>query len=381
MDSVFYMLLSISMSILFYSNSSQEYTPEDIFRLIEASMQQYETISAEISAVSYKGHDENDELITQRTQTILSRWTKDRSMSQLTEHYVDKPTPNYPENTIVSRVITPEWNKEVTEASDGRTPRGAINSGFVSEGFVSPITAMWDISGSGIPLDMEHIDINKATLEKDKNTGYLLLSYPLGSHLKASRYTLYIDPDKDFIPVIKEWKTSDGILIQRYECELEKNPDNLWIPVKCSWTDPKMDYSKVYEYRNIEVNTGISSDMLDFAFPSGTLVKDNIANLIYYVDDSRYDENTFDLLENETVSVSDSDIEDNTETDKDDTGFYVRTLANEEELEKVVSQVENSGFSYHENQSDNSYFSYVLWILLAIIGCGFLFYSKRVFGK
>ena len=290
------------------ANPAEGYTPEELFLLMDASMQRYETITAEISATSYDGRDQDGKRRVQRTQQILSRWTKGRSLSRTTERYVALPNPSYPESTVLTLVITLKLNKELREASDGRTPRGFIRSGATYESnFIPPIAAMWDISGAGIHLAKEGIDREGARVEKDGATGHFLLTYRIGSHKNAARYVLHIDPKKGFVPVVKEFQTHDGRLLQRHECVLEKTPDGLWIPREYSWHDPRIDYSTVYKVNKVEVNTAIPPHLLDFAFPIETIVTDRIRNLRYRAGDKTVVQDTLDNL-NKTDEVAESGI-------------------------------------------------------------------------
>jgi hypothetical protein len=360
-------------------NPAGGYTPEDLFLLMDASMQRYETMTAEISGTSYDGRDQNGKRRVQRTQQILSRWAQGRSLSRTTESYVERPHPTYPESTVTTMVITPKWNKELREASDGRISRGFIRSGATYESeFITPIAAMWDISGSGVPLDKQEIDLKGARVEKDEATGHFLLTYRLGSHKNAARYVLHIDPNKGFVPVVKEFQTHDGRLLQRHECVLEKTPDGLWIPTEYSWRDPRVDYSTVYKVNKVEVNTEIPPHLLDFAFPSGTLVEDEITNLRYQVDDPEVAESMIDSLENEAAEepkrnpeqVQNTRVNASSGSGMNEQDLQVRALATDEELENVVSQTEALGLSYRDQRASSS--GYYGWLWIAMVGCGLL---------
>jgi len=292
-------IVAFSMSPVFALES--QYSLEQLISLMEASMQRYETVTTEMEAVSYKGVDSNGNPKLQRKRQIISRWTKTKSYSKTVEQYADL-LPNRPEETIKTVVIAQEWHKFLDEASDDRTPRGHIKQGHSQElAFYPPTAALWDIFCQ-IPWNKDKLNLDEATVEKDPVSGLLVLKCRLGFQPKSANVILYIDPDKDFIPVIKEFRGYDGELFQRYESVLQKSDSGLWIPKEYSFHDPRMKYTTKFNVKKIIINTPIPEEMLDFTFPSGTFVVDEVASLRYQVDDSEVYEEVFDQMEKEAFN-------------------------------------------------------------------------------
>lgn len=371
------------LSLLATRPAAADYTPEELLLLMRANMERYTTVTCELSVTSYSRRDQNGEPKVQRTREIVSRWTPTRSLSRTTETYFQTPTPDNPRRTVTTVVITPQWNKELSEAVNGQTtPRGFIRSGTTYEpAFYGPMVAMWDINGRGFPLDTTHLDLVGATVKEDDMTGRLVLTCRIGTSPKAQRCVLHIDPHRDYIPLVKEFLTHDGRLLQRYECTVEKNPDGLWIPKEYSWHDPQMDYSTVYKVEEIQVNHEIPSDLLDFAFPSGTFVEDQIADLKYQVDETPITEDALDSLPTGSALLSehDSDKPDGTQVSTEDQlDLQVRTIATEEELGRTFAKGENLGISQENERSASSYLRLggIALIPCVLLG-GLVFFMRR----
>lgn len=273
-------LMTLFLFIVGGQCQAKDYSPEELLLLMKTSCQRYKTMNAQVEATYYKGHDESGKRITQRTQEIIYRWTPDRYYSEVNERYIDRPI-DMRENILYKKATTGKWTKTLMIRHEGH-PRGTIELGRESlDKFTNPNCAMWDINQMGIPMDKTGIDLNRASVETDKTTGYLVMKFRLGEHEKAAQVVLYIDPTRDYIPIINEFKRCDGRLITRQTCKLHRNPDGLWIPEEYSWEDPEADYLAVHKIKKIEINTTIPEELLNFEFPNGTYVLDKIQNLKY----------------------------------------------------------------------------------------------------
>jgi hypothetical protein len=106
----------------------------------------------------------------------------------------------------------------------------------------------------------------------------------MSSSPRGPMVRLYIDPAKDFIPVRREFLKHDGTLLVAFTCdELRKTAEGLWIPYKYSWFDPRASFSAEYQVQEVVLNKPIPDNLLDFSFPEGTFVIDQIMNTEYKV--------------------------------------------------------------------------------------------------
>lgn len=263
-------------------------TPEQLVLLMEASREQYNTISAKMKALSYQ-YDPNNkaEPKLKMTRNIVSRWTREKSFSRTVRtSYPDTiPHKDYTPTIISTYAITPKWSKKLVEAPDNRTPRGYIKPGRSLEEdqpFYTIYTAMWDI----FSWPREQMNLHKATITRDEKNNYYVVKLKMGSSQKGPMNVLWIDASKSFIPVKGEFLKHDGTLLTRSECsDFRQTENGLWIPYRYSWFDPRANYGAVYEVEKAVVNQPIPDNLLDFTFPTGTIVHDDICSMQYIIGD------------------------------------------------------------------------------------------------
>lgn len=265
--------------------AEEDLSPEQLFLLMKASSEQYNTFDAKIKVTNYHRADKESEI--KLTRDIVWRWTKSRSFSRIvrTEYGVEIQDEDYSTTFIKTFAITPKWSKCLVEAQDNRTPRGYVESGMAMErrqSFYNIHDVMW--KPFGYPLERFSTDDSTATFDEDK--GYYILKTKFRGVEKSSVFTLHIDSSKGFIPVEMEYVMHDGTLIARCECnDLRQTKVGLWVPYRYSWIDPRRNITFSYEVEEVKVNEPIPEHLLDFAFPKGTVVIDEIANLRYIVND------------------------------------------------------------------------------------------------
>jgi hypothetical protein len=270
--------------------AGENLTPEQLVLLMKASRGQYNTISAKMKALSYQ-YDPNNkaEPKLKMTREIVSRWTRKKSFSRIVEtSYLDAiPDGAYTRTTISTCSLSPKGCKKLVEAADNPVSRGyvepdrSLDQGFY-QSFFTVYAAMWDFYG----WPWEKMNVDKATVTRDEKNNYYIMKVKMGTTAKGPLITLYVDPLKDFIPVKKEFLKYDGTMLVTFECtDFHQMPNGFWIPYQYSWFDPRLNYGAVYEIEKVVVNEPIPDNLLDFAFPSGTVVRDEISSLQYRIDD------------------------------------------------------------------------------------------------
>jgi hypothetical protein len=336
-------ILIFSINITFATEDS--YTPEQLLDLMEASMQNYETMTAEVETSSYRISREGlpDELEMNLTRTW--RWTKTRSYCKTDQRNIaskDRPS-SQPEQKIKSVVLAPEWEKSLVEIPGSSTPRGKIRQrGAMQVTFNTPMATMWDIFCE-MPWQKSHINLADASVEKENNSGLLIFKYRIGFDPKATQVVLYVDSSKDFIPVVKEYRLYNEELVFRYENVLQKSDSGLWVPKEYSIAIRDERFKK-YIVKNLKVNVPIPDQLLDFAFPSGTVVIDEIADLRYHVDDDVLD---IAMAEQDKGALDERRSKSTTQKTSnglDFEGVEVRRLASQKELEKTIDQAQTVGY-------------------------------------
>jgi hypothetical protein len=178
--------------------ADENLTPERHVLLMKASSEQYNTISLKMKATSYQyDADNKTNPKVKSTRKIISRWTRTRSFSRTIEtSYPDTiPHPDYSPIDIMTFAITPKWSKRLSEAPDGRTPRGHVEPGRLLEAeqpFYNIYVAMWDLYG----WSWKEINFNETTVTKDEKNNYYIMKAKMGESPKGPFVQLYIDPAK-----------------------------------------------------------------------------------------------------------------------------------------------------------------------------------------
>lgn len=358
--------------------ANEDITPEQMVLLMKASREQYVTINAKMKANSYENISEGAEPKLKSTREIISRWTKYKSFSKTiqTEYLDTIPHEGYTPTATKTYAITSEWSKRLTEAPDGRTPRGYVRPGRSLEAdqpFYNIYTAMWDLCG----WPWEKINFDETTITRNEVNNYYIVKAKMGESSKGPFVRLFIDPSKNFIPVKKEFLKYDGTLLLRYECSsFHQDKNGLWIPYQYSWSDPRVSFSTVYDVEEVVVNEPIPDKLLNFSFPSGTVVNDEIANLQYKIDEMIETQIALDVLVEgvRTTGVKDnfnSDITANSEQKHllKSEDIVVTSPANEKDLLATASKAKEllQIPPKQEKKSLNIYFVSFFTLLIIII--------------
>lgn len=265
---------------------AEDLTPEQLIQLMEASAKQYFSMDAKLKATFYQKDEGNAQPAYHRISEITSRWTQDRKYWRIssTGYSGDKLMAPEIGKEIKTYSVHRKWTKYLTEVPD-RVPRGVIRSGGADDTdqtFYTIYLALWDrceeIWKDGVSL----YDVNSN--HDDANDLYILrvqVNSPEGSIFK-----LWIDPAKGFIPIRRDtYHGGTGKLLRRVECNQFEKINGVWIPRKFSWNSPYLGWSEQYTVEQVHVNTPIDEKLFDFAFPKGTIVRDEIAGLKYRIED------------------------------------------------------------------------------------------------
>jgi len=282
----FLVILTIMNVIFGVVQANENLTPEQLFMLMKASREQYDTISSKLTAISYR-YDANDHSKKKvaSTSEILSRWTRKSSFSRIVETLYDEN--NTPIKTITSTyAIMPRLAKRLVETSGEPILRGFVSDMPLEleqeQTFYTIYTAMWNVSR----WSWEKWNLDEATLILDEKNNYYVIKVKMGSKPKVPFLILYVDPSKSFIPVKSEFLKYDGTLVAKYECsDFRQTESGLWIPYQYSWFNPSLNYGGIYTAKEVVVNEPFAENLLDFEFPVGTIVYNEILNLRYKIED------------------------------------------------------------------------------------------------
>jgi hypothetical protein len=267
----------------------EDLTAQQLVLLMKASSQEYKSISANIKAIVYQQTDVNKPKNMKYEQQITSRWAKDKEFVKIVRNSaVLRLDPNtgqsFPSGTADSYTyysIAPGLNKRLVEVPGNRRAVVSSSPDLANEvPCYTLYTAMWGLGG--IPTDKLQLDTAQVTF--DKNSGLYILLAKAGDNPKGPKIKLYIDPSKNYIPVIQESMLYDGTPFSKHKCsDLRQSSDGLWIPYQYSWSDPRMGYFGEYKFEDVVVNKPIADSLLDIDFPQGTKVTDKRIGSTYVV--------------------------------------------------------------------------------------------------
>ncbi|MCK5600275.1 hypothetical protein KAR91_00210, partial [Candidatus Pacearchaeota archaeon] len=271
--------------------------------LVQTSRQQYNSFEIELSEIGYKHTEGKQNTYPDQKNEIIWRNTESCSYARI-EHtsFEDKDGSNNVNKEVTTKTysITPKWSKKLQETNASNSPRGRVSRGseLEDETGLTIIDAMWGIFGQ----PWEKFASENAVLSKDSKSGLYTLkgqAFPDGTTI-----TVTIDPSKNFLPIKYEFNRPNGELAIKCECsDFKKTEDGLWVPYQYIFTDEVNGYTSIHKLKNVKVNIDISKDMLDFSFPPGTIINDQIANLKYVVDGPQED---YDMLDFDTSEIKQS---------------------------------------------------------------------------
>jgi hypothetical protein len=292
-------IIQKSLAAFFFAGSicglaafgQEDLTAQQLVLLMKASSQEYKSISADIKTIVYQQADANKPKNVKYEQRITSRWTKDKEFIKIVRNSkVLRLDPNtgqsFPSGTADSYTyysIAPGLNKRLVEVPSIRSRRAMVSSSpdLAQEVPCDTLyTAMWGLGG----ISLEKLRLDTAQVTFDKNSGLYILLAKAGDNPQGPKIRLYIDPSKNYIPVIQESMLYDGTAFSKHKCsDLRQSSDGLWIPYQYSWSDPRMGYFGEYKFEDVVVNKPIADNLLDIDFPQGTKVTDKRIGSTYVV--------------------------------------------------------------------------------------------------
>jgi len=264
--------------------SSQIAIPSQILYLMDASRTRYEFIDAAIECKSYRLSDkEGQGPIMLATKRLVVKKTP-------TEKFVNVETTflqdGSAEETFKEKYyFSSRYDKKIRGKRDGSDVTGVIASTGSLTGIHCTVEdAVWGLCGYDRKILTKRI--GQSFLSYDSQKHLYLLELRIEDVEQSTWLRLYIDPQKDYIPVTKEVLYPDKSLFIREECLNWTKVHNLWVPLKYTYyIIPKNTNRECGEYtvQSIQVNQPIKEN-LEFTFPSGTEVRDELRGIHYVVE-------------------------------------------------------------------------------------------------
>jgi hypothetical protein len=261
------------------SYAGESLTGKQVFSLMTASRARYTTIDANMESTV-------TELVGGKPKTVqssefVSRQSGDgyfeRGVTTLNER---GDGPDFSPVSTQTHASTAKWQKSLHEAP-GRKPLGTMaqpGSG-PSRIYYSVGDAMWDIFGT----PWERLDVNAAVVRFQKETNMYAVDVKVRDLPKSPTLKLRVDPSKGFIPVEREYVKADGTAVARMRCTDLRQVEGLWIPYGYISEAVKQNSTTTFKARQVTINKPIPGGLMDFAFPVGTVVEDQVAHLKYTV--------------------------------------------------------------------------------------------------
>ena len=287
---VFFIILVVSPIIF----ATETLSTQEIVQLVQASRQQYDSFEIQLTQTSYEckdfiydvNHpDEEDEILWRSSK--LGTYAK---IKYKTFNYLGDDAKAQEKQHLREYAITPKWSKKLKDVPTSNTPRGIVANGdSIKEELPFTIDeAIWGIFS--YKWDKLASEDTELTYNEDDNTYTLKKQvFPDGTMI-----TVVIDQAKGFLPIKYEFHKPSGELLIRCEgSDFRKTKDNLWLPYQ--YVFATQSYMSIYKVQHAEVNLQFPKESLDFSFPPGTIIEDQIANLRYVVGGPQENEDIIDL--------------------------------------------------------------------------------------
>jgi len=357
------------------SSDAVELTGGEFLKLFEASRQRYQSLVATGETVAYRAEGEEP--------VYRYRFTWRRAGSR---RYVDerkmptKPTPVPADEWTQTWAFSPEWSKSLKVQPGAYAPRGTItrDPGMRQQVADDILEAMFDMFGYVSKIRPENTSV-------ESKPGGLYTLTVAGVRDAGTRVLVTVDPDKAFVPVESRLVRPNGqpAFVAQFE-DYREVGEGLWLPFRHVLVvgppdKPEEQQTIVTTIMTAQVNKPVAEKDLDFAFPKGTIVSDQIANLRYTVEDvgiSVDDGPQSDPLGEALDSLAEESpgvltVEDITPDEP----------ASDEALEEALGQAQEMGVT-QKSRSGSSWARYaVLGVsVLALAALGFVLGKRRVVG-
>lgn len=263
---------------------AEEVTPKELVLLVQAARQQYISFDVDYSRNSYRYSNNKIMAKPYEIHHITWRYQKDRTYCKRVREIfknLDDSKEAQPKEETRTYVITPQWLRRLVEKPEWSRQQGLVTRKrrMTSEVGVHVANAMWD----EFERYKEILASDEATVVQNLKDGCYILTVKTPEYGKTISIT--IDPSKGYLPNKSEIKQPDGTPFLTVQCDdFRKLKNGLWLPYKYVWNIHNK-YHMNYEVEKAKVNTEIPDELLDFSFPAGTIVNDQIANLKYVVDE------------------------------------------------------------------------------------------------
>ena len=285
----FYLLVLTSIFLIPKARGQDNLTPEQLILLMRASSEQYRFISSRIKYTFSEQNSPEGRKELKVTHETISRWARENNYHKTIRTVYNYQSSDKPSSRteIYTYSIGPSRSKKLHEIQGSKgPPRGIIEAGrdFADEIWTpTPYDAMWSMGLTNFKFDY-YINPDFTTTTFDERTGFYIMTAKRDNNPDSSFLRLYIDPQKDYIPIKQEIVTSAGILWSRQECtNFKKTLDGLWIPYEYSWFSPEFNSNGRCLVEEITVNEPIADTLFDFEFPEGAIVTDNRIGAKYKV--------------------------------------------------------------------------------------------------
>jgi len=171
--------------------------------------------------------------------------------------------------------------KRLTLNRNGNSSSGLIDQPKIMQNIHvhSVYDAIWGLQN--ISWNKIHQRIHTAAITVDQ--GLYVLEYHFTDSGKSNGLRIWIDPEKEYVPVSYATIFPDKTILSRVDSSDWKRVDNLWIPMTYTYSAPMDGFLQEFEVKSIALNRPISNDKMDFTFPEGTMVDDRLRGVKYPV--------------------------------------------------------------------------------------------------
>ena len=339
-----------------FIHASQELEAQELIELVLATRQKYYSLDAEIRSSHFKLANGKLPAKPYAVSDVIWRWKQDGPRTFLISNRRDieyKPNGEVLESNQSKRTyaITPKYSKSLDEIFGERTPRGIVTKGKEIEYTLemTPDKAMWGL----FYYKWEKLPENEIDATYYPDDDLYILKAKVSS---STSLIVKIDPSKDFLPIESKLVEDNGDLIFISKCsDFRKNKNGLWLPYKYDYGDN--EYIARKEVKRAEINLSMPDELLDFSFPTGTRVRDRIANKKYITDE---------IFEGDSPMNNLDQIGQN-ETEHNDTFVRAKELQDNPETDKELAGKESHGFIDQNSKYSFGLAHYIIFTIIALI--------------
>lgn len=265
--------------------------PEQIMSLMEASRSRYQTLDAVIEVREYKlqGQLEGENRLTASVNWTIRRTPQSIYVLEDAKLFIDNPDLPTVEKEIIAGAMN-QWKKivQIQEPAKPCIKTGSVSNKPPIGHYHGVFEAIWGLGSDSDGIWRKMTKIIRKEGQVSQENGLVRLESRSAEKANSSWLILWIDPQKGYVPVRLSMLHPDKKTLSITQSTADWTMVNsLWVPLSYNRYIFTLKARQEYKVLSIKINEPISPSDMDFDFPIGTMVDNQIVGARYEIRNTR----------------------------------------------------------------------------------------------